>query len=118
MPDGDYVAEMSRLGSLDEATRLQYRQYDKELSECKTFVDQLRADLKKKKEREGSKVTRKLWREGGGLVEDAPRREEVGERRREGVGAVDAEGPCGVDEPARGIARCHPGTSRHDLWLS
>ena len=43
MPDRDYVAEMSRLSrlrSLDEETR---RLYDKEWSECKTFVDQLKA---------------------------------------------------------------------------
>ena len=43
MPDQDYVAEMSRLSrlrSLDEETR---RLYDKECSECKTFVDQVKA---------------------------------------------------------------------------
>ena len=55
MPDQDYVAEMSRLSrlrSLDEETR---RLYDKECSECKTFVDQLKAAyaaLKKKKKRD------------------------------------------------------------------
>ena len=52
-PDRDYVAEMARLRTLDEATR---RLYDKEWSECKAFVDQLRAALKKKKEREGDRA--------------------------------------------------------------